>query len=126
MSLFPASGGGGEAINDATKLLPSAKYIYPTLDAGTSYTTSDWNTYYYKIGTRVCVVFAVGGLTAGTATIIFTLPSGYRPRHKSCTAFYGGSSATKAGIVNITPDGGVSINSPTTSAYGSIMFDAYA
>ena len=38
------------------------------------------NTYYYKVGSIVYLHIGMAGLTPGSSNIIYTLPSGYRPR----------------------------------------------
>lgn len=66
--------------------------------------------YYEKYGRVVHVHVGVSGLTANTATVIYTLPSGYRP---STTVFAHGTGGSwnNIGYVEIYADGRISVRS---------------
>lgn len=125
MALFPAI--GENHINDASLLLSQTIRKVPTLNHGT---INNNGTFYYKIGTRVHVNIAIGGLgSLSSATILFTLPVGYRPSSYIAYSGYTGSHATASeapkGFVdsagNVTYD-----PTPSGQVYASVEFDAFA
>ena len=108
--------------NDASVTCP-ATAIHPTLDNGSEYTDYG-GVYYYKIGCRVHVNIGVSGLTSGSATTIFTLPTGYRPLHTVSNVCTAGSLTTYVRI-RVFSDGTVTINANSQWADGYIDFDVF-
>lgn len=93
-----------------------------TPTAGSSY-SSYGGCYYEKYGRVVHVHIGVSGLTTGTATVIYTLPSGYRP---STTVFAHGTGGAwnNIGYVEIYADGRISVRSQGTYCGADITFFA--
>ena len=65
-------------INDET-ILGTNEIIEITPLVGQNYSNYG-NTYYYKVGSIVYLHIGLEGLTQGANNMIYTLPSGYRPR----------------------------------------------
>lgn len=114
-------------INDASLLLPDSIRKVPTLNRGT---ISYDGTFYYKIGTRVHVNIAVTGLgSLSSATILFTLPAGYRPSNYIVYSGYTGghSTASEAPKGFVDSAGNVTYDpTPSGVVYASVEFDAFA
>lgn len=114
-------------INDASLLLSQTIRKVPTLNRGT---ISDNGTFYYKIGTRVHVNIAVVGLgSISSATILFTLPAGYRPSNFIAYSGYTGShnTASEAPKGFVDSAGNVTYDpTPSGAVFASVEFDAFA
>ena len=91
-----------------------------TPTSGSSY-SSYGGCYYEKYGRVVHVHVGMSGLTAGTATVIYTLPSGYRP---STTVFAHGTGGAwnNIGYVEIYADGRISVRSQGAYCGADITF----
>lgn len=91
-----------------------------TPTSGSSYSNYG-GCYYEKYGRVVHVHVGVSGLTANTATVIYTLPSGYRP---SSTVFAHGTGGAwnNIGYVEIYSDGRISARSQGTYCGADITF----
>ncbi|MBQ1570045.1 MAG: hypothetical protein IIZ78_02880 [Clostridiales bacterium] len=91
-----------------------------TPTSGSSY-SSYGGCYYEKYGRVVHVHVGVSGLTTGTATVIYTLPSGHRP---STTVFAHGTGGAwnNIGYVEIYSDGRISVRSQGTYCGADITF----
>ena len=91
-----------------------------TPTAGSSY-TSYGGCYYEKYGRVIHVHVGVSGLTANTATQIYTLPSGYRP---ASTVFgHGtGGSWNNLGYLEVTTAGAVTVRSEGTYCGADVTF----
>lgn len=91
-----------------------------TPTSGSSY-SSYGGCYYEKYGRVVHVHIGISGLTASTATVIYTLPSGYRP---STTVFAHGTGGAwnNIGYVEIYSDGRISVRSQGAYCGADITF----
>lgn len=111
------------AVNDAS-VLCTITPIVPTLNAGTHYATYG-GCWYYKVGNRVRVHIGVDGITASTATVLWTMPVGYRP--KDGIAFTGqGTGLGNVARCRVTGTGAVQVYSSQVRATAYCEYDAFA
>ena len=81
------------------------------------------NTYYYKVGSIVYLHIGLKGLTANTENVIFTLPSGYRPR--GYVSGYGISdNLSSTAVTQISKNGDINIRPSSAYALIDISFVA--
>jgi hypothetical protein len=105
----------GETILTVYNLLENtAKKIAFTPTSGSSY-ASYGGCWYAKVGNIVQVHVGISGLTANTATSIYTLPEGFRPL-STCIATGKASANPSYAQIQVSDGGGVQITS--TSTYG--------
>lgn len=91
-----------------------------TPTSGSSY-SSYGGCYYEKYGRTVHVHVGVSGLTTGTATTIFTLPSGYRP--SSMIFGHGtGGAWNNIGYLEVNTSGAVTVRSQGTYCGADVTF----
>lgn len=104
--------------------LPSGLIQSFTPTTGSSLSTYG-NCYYYKIGSHVHVHVGMNGLTANTDTVIFTLPTGYRPY--SSMNFKGENNGINSmASMRVNASGSVQVRSEGTYAMVDAIFDAYS
>lgn len=82
------------------------------------------NSYYYKKGSTVYVHLGLSNLTVNTLEVIYTLPVGHRPNQ--VIAFSGiGGDLTQMACGQITDDGTIKIQSPSSYALFDFCFKAF-
>lgn len=95
--------------------------ITPTAASGASNYSSYGNSYYEKAGNIVHVHIGVSGLTTGTATSIYTLPSGHRPTSKVFAHGTGGA-WNNLGYMEITTAGVITVRSEGTYCGADVTY----
>lgn len=102
-----------------TKML-TVKTVDFTPTAGTNY-SGYGNCWYQQWGRLVHVHIGVGGLTANTATTIYTMPSGLRPRTQLVTIGRSGNTASFA-YMSIGVAGAIVATPQQTYATGEFYY----
>lgn len=111
----------GETILTTYNLLENtAKKMAFTPTSGSSY-ASYGGCWYAKVGNIVQVHIGISGLTANTATSIYTLPEGFRPL-STCIATGKASANPSYAQVQVSDGGGVQITSTSTYALCDITY----
>ena len=115
-----------ETINSTSEVLSNSILNRPS-SYPSGMTSSNKNTWYYKIGSKV--ILNVGVYYTNTATVmstavtLFTLPTGYRPPTTLVLKACGYSFANNA-ILQVKTDGSVVATSVDNGIYGHLEFDA--
>lgn len=115
------------AINDAGVLCDAVTIPITPLSGTTN--TGLGGCFYYKVGHKVHLHIAVGGLTASSNTTICNLPAGYRPLVTFAAACLGGGYTTYSRVrvqgLNSATVGDVVVNSTGTGAMIDLEYEAF-
>lgn len=111
-----------DLMNNAARLLSITEIPISSLTNGSPY-SGYGNCNYYKKDTEVHIHLGIQGLTSGNDTIVYTMPSGYRP-NRTKTAVGIGANNSQFAVALINPNGIITIRSQGAYAMIDLVYNA--